>query len=110
MTERIHVPFSERKEDMEKIKAITAELRKIVESMNCPPTIRAAYMNSVLNLEKKNENYGEEKVREKLTDEEKEVMRKALKEFREGKSTSITAETDSVPADESMKKKKGKHA
>ena len=111
MVERMHVPYAERAEDMEKIKKLTAELRSITENLNAPPSLKAAYMNSVLNLEKKNEHYGTEKIREKLSDEEKLVMKEALKKFRENKTeiSEVSPDNDSNTGHEGVKKGK-KHA
>jgi hypothetical protein len=108
MVKRTHVPFSERKEDMEKIKELTKTLREVVEGMNASPTLKAAYMNSVLNLEKKNEKYGEERVREKLTPEEKEIARNAVKAFRETKGSPSSSEETKISSDSEVKKKKKK--
>jgi len=84
------------KDEVTKITSLTEQIKTITESMpDC--TAKKAYMNSVLNLEKKNEQFGKE--REKLSDEEKEVMKKALNEFRSQKkndevSTITTTETN----------------
>ena len=97
------------KDEVTKITSLTEQIKTITESMpDC--TAKKAYMNSVLNLEKKNETFSKE--REKLSDEEKEVMKKALNEFRSQKkndevSTITTTETN-VPIIEVSKGKMGK--
>lgn len=100
------------KDEVTKIISLTEQIKTITESMpDC--TAKKAYTNSVLNLEKKNEQYGKE--REKLSDEEKEVMKKALAEFRSKKEDEVssvsepgTNEPISEIPESSMGKKKGK--
>lgn len=75
MAEKTHVPFSEYKEDILKIKELTANLKEVVENMKCTVSMKGAYENSVKNLEKKNEKYGVEKL-SSLNDEDKEFLRR----------------------------------
>jgi len=91
---------------------LTEQIKTITESMpDC--TAKKAYMNSVLNLEKKNEQFGKE--REKLSDEEKEVMKEALKNFRAKKENEVSpvkesGKNESIPevSESGMGKKKGR--
>lgn len=100
------------KDEVTKITSLTEQIKTITESMpDC--TAKKAYTNSILNLEKKNEQYGKE--REKLSDEEKEVMKEALKNFRAKKENEVspvskTGTDESIPevSENSMGKKKGK--
>jgi len=100
------------KNEVTKITSLTEQIKTITESMpDC--TARKAYMNSVLNLEKKNENFSKE--REKLSEEEKQVMKEALINFRAKKENEISSdkesgENESVSeiSESGMGKKKGK--
>jgi len=100
------------KDEVMKITSLTEQIKTITESMpDC--TAKKAYMNSVLNLEKKNEQFGKE--REKLSDEEKEVMKEALKNFRVKKENEVSSnkesgKNESIPevSESAMGKKKGR--
>ena len=96
-------------EQVKNIAELTEKIKAEVLSMpEC--TAKNSYMNSVENLEKKNDKFS--RVREKLSEEEKEVMRDALKKFRESKTEPAEKENDEVSADvEKVKsKKKGKNS
>lgn len=94
---------------------LTEQLKVIVSGMpKC--TARDAYEYAVTNLEKKNDRFT--KTREKLSEEEKQIMREALKKFREQNNPSeteisqVSTDNDSESSAESVsgkKKGKGKH-
>ena len=98
-------------ENIEKIKTITAELKKIVSELH-GVSITQAYDSSVSNLETKNEKYLVE-IPFQVSDEEKELIAK----LREGKakiqevSTVNNSESsnESVDMDEPQKTSKRKH-
>ena len=100
------------KDEVTKITSLTEQIKIVVESM---PVCSAqkAYMNSIVNLEKKNETFSKE--REKLSDEEKEIMKQALITFRAKKENEVssveTKGTDEpIPeiSESAMGKKKGR--
>lgn len=99
-------------EQIVSIVELTNSLKQVVDGMpKC--AARDAYEHSVTNLEKKNNRFS--KTRAKLTDEEKQVMRDALKKFREQNSetevSEVPADDEPVSSEEGVsKKRKGKHA
>jgi hypothetical protein len=106
---RTKVTAKDIEEQVKGIVEYTEKINALVITMpDC--TAKTSYMNSIENLEKKNEKFS--KVREKFTPEEKEVMKNALKTFREGKTQSSEKENDAFSADmEKVKgKKKGKNS
>lgn len=107
------------KEQVESIKQATATIREALNQMiGC--SAKDSFLLTLEALEKKVEKYSSEKQRVKLSDEEKEI----LKKFREGKieiieKPSVESEKNQVPPNEGFsddnqnteqgKRKKGKH-
>ena len=86
------------KEDVEKqikavqeIKICVAQIKSLCDCF-VGKTCKTAFLNSVINLEKKCEQYTKEKV--VLTDEEKKVMKEALVNFRASKDAKVLTSSE----------------
>ena len=103
---RSKVSNKEISEQIAKIEEIKNNLQEVISSMpKC--AARDAFEYCITNIEKKIERFSV--VKEKLTPEEKEVMRNALKEFREKKgeeSPIENKENEISPTSEVKKKRK----
>ena len=102
MTENIRIKLNaeQKAEQVKTVKAIvelTARIKEQAETLE-GKSVKQAYLNSVINLEKKSEIYGKEK--EVLTAEEKKIIKeaqkKALAEFRSKKQNEVSTSDETT--------------
>lgn len=95
---RTKLNAEQKTEQVKTVKAIAELTEKIKEQAEKfeGKSVKQAYLNSVANLEKKNDLYGKE--RETLTDEEKKIVKeaqkKALADFRSQKQNEISSDSE----------------